>query len=818
MVRKTKLSRIIAFFIAFTMLMSFVPCITFGETVENNVVQVGDKNYSTLQEAVNNANENETIKLLQDTQENITIPSDKNIVLDLNGKVIDGGTDTKDENGKVVENNKATILNNGTVTIKDSSAEQTGTIKRSDENIGGYYVIDNQGTMTIESGKVYNNTANSNGSSLIRNGGNSSKTANKLIIAGGTIEQDNFIAIKNDDYGVLEITGGTIVSEKESAVQNWAKADITGGTVNGLILTSTWSNDLEESVTTISDKAVVNGRISVRKYSSNITKVPSTVITGGTLNITEWKTLYDSVISVSGGTFESIVPEKYIADGSGIIKDSNGKYSVEKIDETKVAYVGGTYYSTLQEAVNNANENETIKLLQDTQENITIPSDKNIVLDLNGKVIDGGTDTKDENGKVVENNKATILNNGTVTIKDSSAEQTGTIKRSDENIGGYYVIDNQGTMTIESGKVYNNTANSNGSSLIRNGGNSSKTANKLIIAGGTIEQDNFIAIKNDEFGVLEITGGTIASEKESAVQNWTEAKITGGTITGTIYTLSYTEGSKTSIGGSAIVTGNVYARAYLSNGIVPTVEITGGTHSIKTWKSINNGVISVSGGSFESAVPDEYCANGYAPKYNEDSTSDYKYGVSIKDGYYEVSDYIDSSNDNVPQTSDSNKIFAGWYTDDTYSTTYEENKGLAFAKFVSKDVLGIRYQIPVNTTSESESTALRIVSSVDSVNYDEVGFDISINGNTISKNTTTVYNSIIANVGDSQKLYDNASEVFDTDSKYFFALVVNDIPNSDFNTEITLKPYWIIQQGERKIYGPSQSFSINDIIDQTSNN
>ena len=486
--------------------------------------------------------------------------------------------------------------------------------------------------------------------------------------------------------------------------------------------------------------------------------------------------------------------------------------------ENNVVQVGDKNYSTLQEAVNNANENETVKLLQDTQENITIPSDKNIVLDLNGKVIDGGTDTKDENGKVVENNKATILNNGTVTIKDSSAEQTGTIKRSDENIGGYYVIDNQGTMTIESGKVYNNTANSNGSSLIRNGGKSSNTANKLIIAGGTIEQDNFIAIKNDDYGVLEITGGTIASEKESAIQNWTEAKITGGTITGTIYTLSYTECSKTSIGGSAIVTGNVYARAYLSNGIVPTVEITGDTHNIKTWRSINNGVISVSGGSFESAVPDEYCANGYAPKYNEDSTSDYKYGVSIKDGYYEVSDYIDSSNDNVPQTSDSNKIFAGWYTDDTYSTTYEENKGLAFAKFVSKDVLGIRYQIPVNTTSESESTALRIVSSVDSVNYDEVGFDISINGNTISKNTTTVYNSIIANVGDSQKLYDNASEVFDTDSKYFFALVVNDIPNSDFNTEITLKSYWIIQQGERKIYGPSQSFSINDIIDQTSNN
>ena len=91
-----------------------------------------------------------------------------------------------------------------------------------------------------------------------------------------------------------------------------------------------------------------------------------------------------------------------------------------------------------------------------------------------------------------------------------------------ENIGGYYVIDNQGTMTIiKSGKVYNNTANSNGLLLIRNGGQgSSKTANKLIIA----RIYNFIAIKNDEFGVLEITG-TMASEKESEYKNWTEGKI-----------------------------------------------------------------------------------------------------------------------------------------------------------------------------------------------------------------------------------------------------------------------------------------------------
>ena len=126
-----------------------------------------------------------------------------------------------------------------------------------------------------------------------------------------------------------------------------------------------------------------------------------------------------------------------------------------------VAEVNGTTYSSLQEAINVASRNATVKLLADTKENVTI-STPYVTLDLNGHTLNGGTGTA----------KAAILNKGNVTITDTSADKTGTIKRDDQGIEGetsYYVIDNNGTMVIDQANVVNNSG-IKGSSLIRNGG------------------------------------------------------------------------------------------------------------------------------------------------------------------------------------------------------------------------------------------------------------------------------------------------------------------------------------------------------------
>ena len=94
--------------------------------------------------------------------------------------------------------------------------------------------------------------------------------------------------------------------------------------------------------------------------------------------------------------------------------------------EAAVAGINGVSYNSLAEAITAAGRNVTVKLLRDTKENVTI--DKAMTLDLNGHTLNGGT----EKGK-----PALTITARTVTIKDSSEAQTGTIMRGDtaENSG-----------------------------------------------------------------------------------------------------------------------------------------------------------------------------------------------------------------------------------------------------------------------------------------------------------------------------------------------------------------------------------------------
>ena len=282
-------------------------------------------------------------------------------------------------------------------------------------------------------------------------------------------------------------------------------------------------------------------------------------------------------------------------------------------------------YASIDAAIAAADAGETVKLLADVTADVVI--NKNITLDLGGKTLNGGTG----------NTKATITNYGTITIIDSSAEKTGTIKRDDNGTEGetsYYVIRNFGTMTIEQANIINNSGYKKtnpsgsmvGSSLICNGDDDAYSA-VLNIKGGTIRQDNFIAIKNGSSATLNVTGGKITS-KHSAVQNWCNANITGGELNGQLWTDSWDSNStgNTVMGGDAKFTGEIVID--ITGSIVPKFKITGGTLDVTNWgittAAANAGAKpAVSGGTFSSAVPEEYCADRYIPTQNADGT----YGV-----------------------------------------------------------------------------------------------------------------------------------------------------------------------------------------------
>lgn len=603
---------------------------TYGVKEGKYVASIDSKNYETLADAIRLAAKNKTVTLLDDVAENVTIAENKVLTLDLNGHTINGGTGTA----------KATITNNGTVTITDSSTAKTGTIKRDDNGTVGetsYYVIHNIGTMTIEQAIVTNNSGyrqtnpsgSMNGSSLICNGDDD--LGGTLNISGGKFEQRNFIAIKNGALGKLNVTGGTISSD-HSAIQNWFDATITGGEINGQLWTDAYKEGESVGHTTIGGSAKYTGEIVMDIYGS---VKPTLEISGGTLDVTNWRitnaaSKAGAKPAVSGGKFTSAVPENYCADGYVPTKNEDGTYGV-KVDDS-VAEVGGVKYLSLQAAIDAAGRKQTVKLLKDTTENVTMAT-SDLTLDLNGHTLNGGQ----------VKGKPALTVTARVTVKDSSADMSGTIKRDDtaENSGvsSHYVIDVQGAgwLTFESGNVINDsgTKEGKGASLVRVGNDSVAKQPGLNIKGGSFQQDNFIAIKVDR-GNLFLNGGTITSENSYAIENWWNATIKGGTVNGTVSTWVYSDGkafSDLEISGGT-VNGDVASITYdKAEGKTAKVTISGGTvtGTLGTYTYSNGLVplhdpakatIGVTGGTFD-IDPTPYVVEGSTVKTNSEG----KYGV-----------------------------------------------------------------------------------------------------------------------------------------------------------------------------------------------
>lgn len=157
-----------------------------------------------------------------------------------------------------------------------------------------------------------------------------------------------------------------------------------------------------------------------------------------------------------------------------------------------------------------------------------------------------------------------------------------------------------------------------------------------------------------------------------------------------------------------------------------------------------------------------------------------------------------------------NWLFAGWYEDadcTKYITDRSKYTGKQYAKFVPAEVLSVKCQNLKNTTSSTETTRMRVVTTVDSLNYREIGFDIKINSTTVNQKTKTVYKKIMATQDGVAFEYEPAA--FSSSSKYFATFTLINIPNKGFTSGISLKPYWITADGT-KVYGISRYSRVED--------
>lgn len=381
-------------------------------------------------------------------------------------------------------------------------------------------------------------------------------------------------------------------------------------------------------------------------------------------------------LSVSGGTFVAFNPANCQAEAQGTnfcaagyttTTEDNSTYTVVEGENTAVANAGANY-NTLANAISAAASGDTVTLLKDVTEDVTIPAGKTITLDLNGKTL---TNVKDHtilnNGDLtitgagtvdnVSHQKGALYNKGTVVVNggtfDRSKENGKTSNDSGSN--SWYTIKNVGFMTIHDGATVqtagNNTTLGKFSSLVSNGyfNAGDYTNNKgldqpiLTIDGGTF-RGGLNTIKNDDRAKLTISGGTFSNYYQAVVQNHNIAEITGGTFTAAsdaeketygIYNCGCAAdidlGTLTVSGGT--FTGATYAVAEVSSQNA-AVNISGGqfagTKAAIIKSSTSNATIAISGGYFTSD-PSAYLAADKGLVTSDQSAFAYKVGAKATD-------------------------------------------------------------------------------------------------------------------------------------------------------------------------------------------
>ena len=205
-------------------------------------------------------------------------------------------------------------------------------------------------------------------------------------LAGGTVKNTGVSScIVSISTGTIHVDGATVLKEgtKNYAINNTKEGEIiiTKGSVTATQTTAIYMK---------------NGTVTIGKNDSTVSTT-SPVISGGAYGLHKTST-------VTSNFYDGIIKG---ADGKaiyGLIDNMPTGYNVQKTTEdgiqsailVKANYAEYdsnnnivTYYPTLNTAFTNATSDNTIKPLKNVTETVavTMPAEKSLILDLNGKTI-----------------------------------------------------------------------------------------------------------------------------------------------------------------------------------------------------------------------------------------------------------------------------------------------------------------------------------------------------------------------------------------------------------------------------------------------
>ena len=296
---------------------------------DGNVAKIGDTEYSTLQAAINAAEDGDTVTVLDNIKltETVTIAKDDEITLDLNGKTISGSFSKKSAT--------SVITNNGTLTVVDSG-NGNGTIVLSEANVSTTHsyatnAVLNNGSLTVESGTIKNQFKGAS------------------------------YAIDTNVGATTSINGGYIVNTKGTAVRvhSWSKdtvsrLDVNGGVITGK-QTAVIAHDLNYNGSDDSSKQnnklvlnITGGEITASDsdgYALNVYAITDSVsISGGTFNgyTFDYGVYYDVIDGyVTGGKYSSEwYVSDYLADGFSLETNTDGTFGVVELPDLNYVSIG----------------------------------------------------------------------------------------------------------------------------------------------------------------------------------------------------------------------------------------------------------------------------------------------------------------------------------------------------------------------------------------------------------------------------------------------------------------------------------------------
>lgn len=524
----------------------------------------------------------------------VTVEGNNHKITGLNAPLFAGGF--AGTSGIVVKN--LTLTN---VTINDSTSNQ---------GIGAFINnVDSMPKIELDNCHLTDSSIDSNGGARV--GGLIGWTSGYNNPNDGPV--DTYVTIQNCSVENTEITAkGSVGGIIGHAGANPATYHtFTNNTVTGCTLNSTDDG---------------GWRVGVVVGTANVGEVTITGTKESNNNLTQTgKTAPEGQSNLYG---------RFVPNGTGkLVIDDEASFGTDY-----VAAVGTNGYKTVAAAVAEA-DGKTVTLLKDVTEDVVIPADKTVTLNLNGKkltnvashtIFNNGTLTINGEGTVdnVTHGKAALVNYGTamlnngVTLKRSS--EKGTLVPYNNGGNSYYTIlnDKGATMTINNATVENSGGYS---SAICNGGDPQCNKESYL----TINDGNFSGgintVKNDGLGILTINGGTFSNSSQYVVMNWHKAEF-HGTAT---------------FSANAMAEAVLFTSSYDNSPIMAgELKVFDGYYKAATDKQAlirdhydadNKGTAIISGGYF-TTDPSAYCVTGKTGVKSDKDGYKYKVGtIEVKD-------------------------------------------------------------------------------------------------------------------------------------------------------------------------------------------